>query len=158
MSPPMPELEPRDANFAGRVHDSFARQPFMDTIGARITHLAAGEVDITMPNTPEVAQQHNYIHGGVLTAIADSAAGYAALSIAAPGTGVLTTELKVNFLRTAEASAVVARGRVVKPGRTLTIVRCDLFGIRAHPETQLSEETHLLTGLVTMMHVDGLAD
>lgn len=148
----MPEFEPRDTDFARRIRNSFDRQPFMVQIGARLEHIAPGAVDIGVPNDPGLHQQHGYMHGGVLISIADSAAGFAALSLTPPGTGVLTTELKVNFLRPGGGEAFFARGRVLKPGRTLSVVSCDVFG------SPRNDETHLLTGLVTMMHVDGLAD
>ena len=151
----MSKIEPRDANFEQRVRSSFARQPLVNFIGARLVHVAAGEIDIALPKRNEILQQHGFIHGGVLTSIADAAAGYAALSVAAPATGVLTTELKVNFLRPAGGREVVARGRVLKPGKTLTICQADVFDISDDRE---GTEIHVLTGLVTMMHVDGIAD
>jgi len=148
----MPDLIPRDLKFATRVSESLNRQAFMQRIGAMLSNVAPGAVDVTLPNDPALHQQHGFVHGGVLISIADSAAGYAALTLAAPATGVLTTELKVNFLRSAEFKRAVARGRVVKPGRTLSVVRCDVFGLKE------AEEVHLLTGIVTMMHVDGITD
>ena len=92
------------------------------------------------------------MHGGVITAIADAAAGYSALTLAAPGHGVLTTELKVNFLRPAGTGRLVARGRVLKPGRSLTVCQTDVF------EGVERDERHVLTGLVTMMFMEGLKD
>ena len=148
----MNQLTPQDSKFDERVRASFALQPFIQFIGARLTHVAAGEIDILLPKDPNILQQHGFVHGGVLTSIADAAAGYAALTIAAPGSGVLTTELKVNFLRPASGAETVARGRVIKPGRTLTVLRADVFSVTD------DKETHVLTGLVTIMHVDGMSD
>ncbi len=146
-------IEARDPNFERRVRESFARQPLVQFIGARLGGVTPGHVEIRLPSNPDLLQQHGYVHGGVLTSIADAAAGYAALSVSAPGTGVLTTELKVNFLRPASGLEVVARARVLKPGRVLSIVQTDVFDIGAN-----GVEVHVLTGLVTMMHMDGMRD
>lgn len=139
-------------DYAGRVQASFARQAFVNTIGASLAHVGVGEVDIALPRNDALAQQYGYVHGGVLISIADAAAGYAALTVTALGAGVLTAELKVNFLRPAQGDMQVARGRIIKPGKTLTICQSDVFDRRD------GDEIHVLTALVTMMHVDGLDD
>ena len=140
-----------DPEFAERVRDSFARQAYVNFIGAELVHVAAGEVDIQLARNANLLQQDGYVHGGVLTAIVDAAAGYAALSISNKDIGVLTTELKVNFLRAARGDQQVARGRVLKPGRTLTICTGDVYDIVD------GNEVHVLTSLVTIMHVAGLS-
>jgi uncharacterized protein (TIGR00369 family) len=99
----------------------------MATMGAALTRVEPGAVEITMPVAPHVTQQHGFVHGGVVAAIADSAAGYAALSLMPAGAGVLTTEFKINFLSPAGGEALVARGRVVKAGRTLTLAVTEVF-------------------------------
>ncbi|MBU2533649.1 MAG: PaaI family thioesterase [Alphaproteobacteria bacterium] len=146
----MPVFEPRDPNFQERIATSFANQPFISLLGCELQRVAPGEIDIRMAFRPEHAQQHGYVHGGAMTAIADAAAGYAAMTLAGPGTGVLTTELKVNFLRPAGRGALVAKGRVIKPGRSLNICQADVF------EEAEGEDIHVLTGLVTMMFMPGL--
>lgn len=146
----MTEFEPRDRNFRTRVVSSFEQQPFVGFVGAELRRVEAGEVDIALPFRPELAQQHGYVHGGVITSIADAAAGYAAMTLAAPGIGALTTELKVNFLRPAGQGILSATGRVIKSGRTLNIVQADVTEIGP------DKEIHVLTGLVTIMFVDGL--
>ena len=148
----MIETKAPNPDFARRVRASFARQAFVSTIGASLAHVAAGEVDIALPWNEALAQQHGYVHGGVLTSIADAAAGYAALTISDRDQGVLTTELKVNFLRPARGVRQIARARVIKPGKTLSICSSDVFDQRD------GEDIHVLTGLVTIMHVDGLDD
>lgn len=148
----MSSYKPLDPTWEARVQSSFGRQAFMRTLGATIAHLAPGEVDIVMPHRPELTQQHGYFHAGATTTIADSAAGYAALSLYPQGTGVLTTEFKINLLRPAEGARLVARGRVIKPGRTLTICRSDVYGERN------GAESHVATGLFTMMCLEGLDD
>lgn len=140
-----------DPEFAQRVQDNFARQAYVNFIGAELVHVAAGEVDIQLARNANLLQQDGYVHGGVLTAIVDAAAGYAALSISSRDIGVLTTELKVNFLRPASGQQQLARGRVLKPGRTLTICTGDVFDVVD------GKEVHVLTSLVTMMHVAGLS-
>ena len=148
----MSGFTPRDAAYAERVRASFARQAFMSHIGATIGRLEPGEVDLVLPARPELTQQHGYFHAGTTASIADSAAGYAALSLFEPGTGVLTTEFKINLLAPARGEYLIARGRVVKPGRTLTVCRSDVHGVEG------ARETHVATALLTMMQVPGLAD
>jgi uncharacterized protein (TIGR00369 family) len=148
----MSEFEPRDKAYRTRVTESFARQPFINFIGGELGEVAPGAVDIALPFKAELAQQHGYVHGGVITAIADAAAGYAALTLAPAGRGVLTTELKVNFLRPAGEGRLEARGRVVKAGRSLTVCQTDVIALGE------DGERHVLTGLVTMIFMDGLGD
>ncbi len=148
----MTGFTPRDAGYAERVRASFARQAFMAHIGAEMLHLAPGEVDLACLSRPELTQQHGFFHAGVTSSIADSAAGYAALSLFEPGTGVLTTEFKINLVAPARGERLLARGRVVKPGRTLTICRSDVYAGEGDTETLCA------TALLTMMQVPGLND
>ena len=143
---------PRDPGFAGRVEASFARQAFMAHLGVKLAHVAPGEVDLAVAFHEGLTQQHGYFHAGVTATIADSAAGYAALSLFAPGTGILTTEFKINLLAPARGQRLVARGRAIKAGRTLTVCRSDVAAVRD------GEETLIATGLFTLMQVEGLED
>ena len=146
-------MEPRDADFEERARGSFARQTFMATIGARLTHVAPGETEIELERRDDLLQQHGHFHAGVTTSIADSAAGYAALTLFEAGHGVLTTELKINLLRPAGGERLVAKGRVIKPGRTLTISQANVYALaRGTPDT------HVATGLFTMMQLPGIDD
>ncbi len=104
-----------------RIRESFARQAIMTTIGASITHIGPGEVTIELPFRVEITQQHGFVHAGVVTTIVDNACGYAALSLMPPTAAVLTVEYKVNFLSPAVGDKLVARGRVLRPGRTLMV-------------------------------------
>jgi uncharacterized protein (TIGR00369 family) len=104
-----------------RVKDSFARQTMMVTIGASITRVEDGEVTIELPFRSDITQQHGFFHAGVVTMIVDTACGYAALSRMPASAAVLTVEFKVNFLSPAEGEKLIARGRVLKPGRTLMV-------------------------------------
>ena len=143
---------PRDPDFEQRVRRSFARQDFMAHIGAAIAHLAPGEVDLVCAARRQLTQQHGFFHAGVTSSIADSAAGYAALSLFDPGTGVLTTEYKINLVAPARGERLIARGRVIRPGRTLTICRSDVFAVTDEAESLCA------TALLTMMQLPGLDD
>lgn len=145
-----PRFEPRDPDYDRRLRESFARQGFMETLGVEIARIAPGAVDLVLPYKPGLTQQHGYFHAGTTTTIADTAAGYAALSLFPAGTGVLTSEFKVNLLNPAEGERVVAEGRVVKPGRRLTICKADVYGEKA------GRPVHILTGLFTMVCLENL--
>src|SRR6185295_8066982 len=92
------KLEPRDPAWDAKVRASFARQSFMETIGARIAAVAPGKCDVEMPFRADLCQQHGYLHGGVVTAIAANAAGYAALTLMPANSSVLGVEYKINLL------------------------------------------------------------
>jgi uncharacterized protein (TIGR00369 family) len=113
-----------------RIETSFGKQLFMTTLGARLTRVAAGEVDIDMPVSGHLTQQHGFVHAGAVSSIADSAAGYAALSLMPEGAGVLTVEFKINLLAPAAGETLLAKGRVVKAGRTLTLATAEVFAVK----------------------------
>ena len=127
-------FEPRDPAFEARVRASFSRQRAMATLGATLSRVAPGEVDITIPFREDLTQQHGFLHAGVVTAVVDSACGYAALSLMAAEAAVLSVELKVNLLAPAAGEHFVARGTVLRPGRTLVVCRGEL---RAYPDDKL---------------------
>lgn len=110
-----------------RVRDSFARQAFMGLLGASLHRVAPGEVDVELAWRADLLQQHGYLHAGVTTAIADSACGYAALSLMPADAAVLSVEYKVNMLAPAKGRRFLAQGRVVKSGRTVTVVRGEVL-------------------------------
>ena len=109
------------------VRAEFDKQQVMRTIGAKLSSSSPGLVEIELPFSDSLTQQHGYVHAGIVTTIADSACGYAAWSMSSPLSEVLTVEYKVNFLSPAKGSRLVARGRVVRKGRTLTICAADVF-------------------------------
>lgn len=119
--------EPHDPDYEQRVRSSFVRQGLMATLGATLERVSPGAVEIAIQPHDAISQQHGFVHAGAVTAIADSAAGYAALSLMPPGTGVLSTEFKINLLAPAIGDRIVARGRVVKAGRTLTVAQTEVF-------------------------------
>ena len=116
-------------SFAQEVERSFARQSIMKLIGARLSLIEPGVVEITLPYRNDLTQQDGFLHAGVVTTIADSACGYAAYSLMPAGSEVLSVEFKVNLLRPAQGESFVARAEVIKAGRTLTVVRADVFRI-----------------------------
>src|SRR6266550_2904741 len=121
-------MNPLNQSFAADVARSFAAQPIMNLIGARLSLVEPGVIEIALPYRADLAQQHGYLHAGVVTTIADSACGYAAFSLMPAGSNVLSVEFKVNLLRPAQGVEFVARAEVIKAGRTLTVVRADVFG------------------------------
>jgi len=130
-------MNPLNPSFAEDVALSFARQPIMNLIGARLTLVEPGVIEITLPYRADLAQQHGYLHAGVVTTIADSACGYAAYSLMPAGSEVLSVEFKVNLLRPAQGETFLARAEVIKAGRTLTVVRADVFGVNGNAEREL---------------------
>ncbi len=145
-------LKPRDPDYRARIHASFARQNFMDLIGARLLAVAPGAVEIELPLRRELEQQFGFAHAGAAWSIADSAAGYASQSLMAADDGVLTVELKINLLAPAEGERLIARGRVERAGRRLTVARADVYAVAG------SVETHVATAMGTFMAMSGLAD
>ncbi|TCC28865.1 PaaI family thioesterase [Kribbella sindirgiensis] len=107
----------------------------MAHLGARIAHVGAGEVHVVLPRRPEVTQQHGYFHAGATSSIADSAGGYAAFTLFPEGSSVLTVEFKINLLAPGEGEHLEAVGTVLKPGRTLTICRLEVYGVTATQRT-----------------------
>jgi len=145
-------LETRDPDWDQKVRASFARQTFMDTIGGRIAALSPGHCEVELPFRGDLCQQNGYLHGGVITAIAANAAGYAAFSLMPPNSSLLGVEYKINLLDPAAGERFIARGRVLKPGRTLFVVECDV-------EAETAGKRKLIAKmLTTMMCLEGVAD
>src|ERR671926_1490290 len=117
----MADFTVRDADFEARVRASFARQRVMETIGARLARVAPGEVEIELRFREDLTQQHGYLHAGVVAAVVDTACGYAALSLAPAGAEVLSVEFKLNLLAPVRGEEFVARARVVRSGRNVTV-------------------------------------
>jgi len=139
--------EPRDTDFEARVRGSFARQRAMETVGARLARVAAGEVEIELPFRADLTQQHGYLHAGVVAAVVDSACGYAALSLTEPGAEVVSVEFKLNLMAPAVGDALAARARVLRAGRNITVCAGDVYALRDGSEKLVA------TMLATMMTV-----
>jgi uncharacterized protein (TIGR00369 family) len=134
-----------DPEFEKRVRESFAQQRVMQLIDARLSRVEPGAIDIVLPFRQNLTQQNGYVHAGIITTIADSACGYAAYTLMPAGSSVLSVEFKMNLLRPAHGDEFVAEGRVLKPGNTLTVARCDV-----HARTG-SESKLIATMLATMI-------
>jgi uncharacterized protein (TIGR00369 family) len=138
-----------------RIRSSFARQGLMHTLGATLDSVAPGGVEISIRPHAAISQQHGFVHAAAVTAIADSAAGYAALTLMPSGTGVLSVEFKVNLLAPAVGERIVARGRVVKAGKTLTVAQSDVVAESGGLEKPIA----LLTAtMMTVEDREGISD
>lgn len=148
----MTDFKPADPGFETRTRASFGRQGIMSLLGARMTRVAPGEVAIELPFRADLSQQHGFFHAGVTSTIADSAGGYAGFTLFPADASVLTVEFKINLLAPARGDRLVAIGKVIKPGRTLTVcsLEVDVFdGTR---------KTACAYGLQTLMCMVGKPD
>ena len=145
----MPAFDPQDPNFEFAVRESFDGLALMRTIGATLERVTAGEVHIVLPFRSDLTQHHGFMAAAALTAVIDVACGYAAMTLMPAGSSVLTIEYKANFLAPARGERMVARGRVIRPGRTVTVCAGDVVAVDGHTETPVA------TLLATMMRVAG---
>ncbi|MCK6372509.1 MAG: PaaI family thioesterase [Zoogloea sp.] len=119
-----------DPHFADRVRASFARQHAMHLIQATLPVVEHGSTEIHLPHWQGVEQQHGFVHGGVVGMIADSAAGYAAMTMVPASASVLTVEYKMNLMAPADGDKLIARGEVVRSGRTLIVTKAEVFAVK----------------------------
>ena len=124
-----------DPQFAERIRASFARQNAIHLVKATIPVIERGLTEIHLRHWEGIEQQHGFVHGGVVGMIADTAAGYAAMSLLPADASVLTVEYKMNLVAPADGETLVARGQVVRPGRTLLVTKAEVFAIRDGKET-----------------------
>jgi len=148
----MPDYTPLDDGFEQRVRSSFARQTLMETIEARLVKVLPGEVEIQIPFRADLAQQNGFMHAGIITSIVDTACGYAALSLMPAKVDVLTVEYKVNFVSPATGHTLIGRGKVIRPGRTLTVCAGEVVA------TGDQGEKLVATMLTTMMAIPDRGD
>lgn len=137
-----------DPHFAERIHASFDRQHAMALIRASLSAVEPGRVEIRLPHWSGVEQQHGFVHGGVVGMIADSAAGYAAMSVVPASASVLTVEYKMNLVAPADGEHLIARGKVVRPGRTLIVTQAEVFAVGEGRETLCA----LMQQTIMVMH------
>ncbi len=137
-------FEAKNPDYAEQVRQSFARQAFMSHLGAELVDVSPGRREIGLAHRPELTQQHGYVHGGAIGAIVDSAMGYAGYSLAPPGSSVLTVEYKLNLVAPAAGERLIARGEVIKAGRTLTVCRGDVVVVADGAETLCATATQTL--------------
>ncbi|MEN8197723.1 MAG: PaaI family thioesterase [Pseudomonadota bacterium] len=122
-------FESRNPDFEHVVRDSFARQSFMQTLGAELLLVEPGRTEIALVYHDGLSQQHGYFHGGVIGTLADNAGGYAAFSLMPAEMTVLTVEYKLNIVAPGKGERLIARGQVLRPGRTLIVTRSDVFAV-----------------------------
>lgn len=137
-----------DPHFAERVRASFERQNAMALIQASMPLIEHGRTEIHLPHWPGIEQQHGFVHGGVVGMIADSAAGYAAMTVVPASASVLTVEFKMNLMSPADGEQLIARGKVVRPGRTLIITQAEVFAVKDGRETLCA----LMQQTIMVMH------
>ena len=140
----MPEFLAKDPDYTRRVRASFDRQTIMGLIGARLAGVEPGVVEIELPFREDLCQQHGFFHAGVTSTIADSAGGYAGFSLFPAEASILTVEFKINLLAPADGELLRAVGRVVKPGRTLTVTEVDVSVIKNGNEKACARMTQTL--------------
>ena len=143
---------PPDPDWERKIRDSFGRQGYMAYLGAALTRLEPGLVEIEVGFRPELTQQHGFFHAGVTASLADTAGGYAGFSMFPADSSVLTVEFKINLVAPAEGDRLRARGKVVKAGRTLTICELAAFAVAGEREVLCA------TGLQTLICLTGRAD
>jgi len=140
-----------DPHFAERVRASFDRQNAMELIQASMPVIEHGRTEIHLPHWSGVEQQHGFVHGGVVGMIADSAAGYAAMTMVSPTASVLTVEYKMNLMAPADGDHLIARGKVVRAGRTLIVTQAEVFAVKDGRESQCA----LMQQTIMVMHDKG---
>lgn len=148
-------FEPADDGYEQRVRASFARQLAMQTLGITIERVAPGEVDLAFTHRPGLVQQHGFLHAGVLATALDSACGYAAYTLMPADAGVLSIEFKVNLLSPANGERFVARGRVVRAGRTISVCTADAFARLAAGDKLIATMTGTMMCLRDQAEITG---
>lgn len=147
----MPATAPSDPNYAARVRGSFARQPVMGFLGAELADLKPGYCEIHLPYRPELTQQDGYFHAGILSTVADSAGGYAGYTLMPASSRVLTVEYKVNLLAPARGERLIARGQVLRAGRTLVVTQVEVGVVNGGRESPCAT---LLQTLISLPGAD----
>lgn len=144
----MTEFTARNPDYEQVVRRSFEQQGLMGTFGARLTHVEPGATQIEVDFDPGLTQQQAFFHGGVTTALVDTACGYSALTLMPAASEVLTVEFKINLFAPAKGERLIARGRVIRSGRTITVCHGDAYVVAGE------KETHCATMTTTMIRVD----
>ncbi|SDC89463.1 uncharacterized domain 1-containing protein [Cupriavidus sp. YR651] len=135
-------------DFVEYVSASFDRQSAMHLIRATLPVVEHGRTEIHVPHWDGIEQQHGFVHGGVVGMIADSAAGYAAMTVVPASASVLTVEYKMNLVAPADGDLLIARGKVVRPGRTLIVTQAEVFAVKDGKETLCA----LMQQTIMVMH------
>lgn len=151
----MSRFEAKDPDYAARVQRVMDRQTIMQTIGARLIRIEVGEAEIELDVAPHILQQHGFVHAGIVTTIVDTACGCAAASLYPAQTGILTTEFKVNLLSPAAGDRLVAIGKVLRPGKTLTVCEGAVY---AHAAGRPPKQIAVMLATMMQMEAPGLID
>lgn len=139
---------PANPDFARSVIASFDKQTAMQLIRATLAVVEHGSAEIHVPHWNGILQQHGFVHGGVVGMIADSAAGYAAMTVVPASASVLTVEYKLNLVAPADGEKLIARGQVVRSGRTLIVTKAEVFALKDGKETLCA----LMQQTIMVMH------
>ncbi|OIP31437.1 MAG: phenylacetic acid degradation protein PaaI [Deltaproteobacteria bacterium CG12_big_fil_rev_8_21_14_0_65_43_10] len=145
-------FKPLDPNYQEKVRSSFSRQKFMDFIGAELVEIKPGYCEIHLPYKKELSQQHGFFHAGIIGTVADNSGGYASFSLMPKDSSILTVEYKLNLIAPGDGELLIARGQVIKSGRTLTICRTEVFVVKNGVEKLCA------TSLTTLMALVGKSD
>lgn len=151
----MNALTPATLEFEAMVRESFGKQGMMTLMGAEIAAVRPGYCEIHLPFRDDLTQQHGFFHGGATTAIVDSAGGYAAYSLFEAGDGILTVDFSISLTAPADGDMLIARGEVVKPGRTLTVTRGEVVAVKDGVETPCALMQQTLMRIVGRADVSG---
>lgn len=140
-------MTPGNPDFEQAVREGFARQPFMAYIGARVAAVRPGFVELRVPYREEVGQNHGFFHGGVIGSMADVAGGFAGYSLLPPSSSVLTVEYKINIIAPGKGDELVARGQVLRAGRTLIFTDVKVSVVSGGEEALVAVALQTLRGM-----------
>lgn len=124
------EFTPKDPDYKVKVSDSFKRQQFMTYINAELVEVLPGYCEIHIPYDANLTQQHGYFHAGIISTLADNAAGYASFSLMNKEASILTVEFKLNIMSPGDGEKLIGKAKVLKNGRTLTICRAEVYAVK----------------------------
>lgn len=148
----MMTFKPLDPNYEKKVRESFSRRYFMSFIGAELIDVRPGYCEMHLPYKKDLSQQHGFFHAGLIGTIADNSGGYAAYSLMGAGASILTVEYKLNLVAPGDGDLLIGRAEVLKPGRTLTVCRSEVFVVKNGIEKLCA------TSLMTLMAMTDMAD
>ena len=148
----MTKFQPQDLNYESRVRASFARQQVMQMMGATLTLVGPGAVEIELPYRADLTQQHGFIHAGIVASVLDTACGYAAFSLMPADAAVLSIEFKVNLLAPAKGELIRVRADVKRAGQNVTVCVADAWSLEA------GQRKVVATMLATLMCIRGRKD
>lgn len=138
-------VEARDPEFEKKIRNSFQYQGTMHHLGGTLEDVKLGYVEIHLPDSEKTRQQHGLFHGGIVATVADSVSGYATYTVLDPGEECVSAEFKINFIYPARGDKLIARGSVIKVGRTLVIAEATVSIVKDGKETDCAIMLHTLS-------------